>query len=53
MLSNKIAQWIRELTTNLQVIISNPARALTIFTEPTDFNKIFWLNIIKLEKSNN
>lgn len=53
MLSNKIAQWIRELTTNLQVIISNPARALIIFTEPTDFNKIFWLNIIKLEKSNN
>lgn len=49
MLSNNIAQWIRELTTNLQVISSNPARAFIIFTDPTDFNKIFWLNIVKLE----
>lgn len=46
---NNEAQLVLVLTTNLQVISSNPARAFVIFTHPTDFKKIFWLNIVKLE----
>lgn len=48
---NNEKQLVWVLTTNLQVISSNPAGAFIIFTDPTDFNKIFWLNIVKLENS--
>lgn len=48
---NSVVQWVRGLTTNLQVMSSNSAGSFTIFIFPKIFKSNFLVKYCKIENS--